>query len=61
LAYRKDSKSVLAADTHHRIRSYNFDELSDATIVKVNTEVREKQGPVVGAYVSMVLTAFQVI
>lgn len=27
---RDDGKTVLAADTHHRIRSYNFDELSDS-------------------------------
>lgn len=27
---RSDGKSVLAADTHHRIRSYNFEELSDS-------------------------------
>ena len=32
LHYRRDGKSVLAADTHHRIRSYNFDELSDASV-----------------------------
>lgn len=29
LAYRKDGKQVLAADTHHRIRAYNFDDLTD--------------------------------
>lgn len=38
LHYRRDGKSVLAADTHHRIRSYNFDELSDASVL------REDQG-----------------
>lgn len=27
---RDDGKTVLAADTHHRIRSYNFDELTDS-------------------------------
>ncbi len=26
LAYRKDSRSILAADTHHRIRSYILDD-----------------------------------
>lgn len=26
---RKDGKTVLAADTHHRIRGYNFEELTD--------------------------------
>ena len=31
LAYSKDGKTVLAADSHHRIRSYNFeDERSDS-------------------------------
>jgi len=29
LAYRQDGKHILAADTHHRLRSYNFEELSD--------------------------------
>lgn len=29
LTYRQDGKHVLAADTHHRLRSYNFEELSD--------------------------------
>lgn len=29
LAYRHDGKHILAADTHHRLRSYNFEELSD--------------------------------
>ncbi|XP_039284126.1 WD repeat-containing protein 26 isoform X2 [Nilaparvata lugens] len=31
---RSDGKTVLAADTHHRVRSYNFDELSDATVLQ---------------------------
>lgn len=31
---RDDGKTVLAADTHHRIRSYNFDELSDSNILQ---------------------------
>lgn len=26
---RKDGKTVLASDTHHRIRAYNFEEVSD--------------------------------
>ena len=30
LGYRKNSKHILAADTHNRIRSYNFDELTDS-------------------------------
>lgn len=29
---RADGKTVLAADTHHRIRSYNFDDLSDSNL-----------------------------
>lgn len=34
LAYRKDNKTILAADTHHRIRAYNLeDETSDKTIL----------------------------
>jgi len=36
VAYRKDGKSILAADTHHRIRSYNFDDLSDFSVLQVN-------------------------
>ncbi|KAK0181661.1 hypothetical protein PV327_003928 [Microctonus hyperodae] len=31
---RSDGKTVLAADTHHRIRGYNFDELCDLTILQ---------------------------
>lgn len=34
LAYRRDGKSVLAADTHHRIRAYNFEDLNDASILQ---------------------------
>lgn len=26
---RSDGKTILAADTHHRVRSYNFDDLTD--------------------------------
>lgn len=29
-----DGKTVLAADTHHRIRSYNFEELNDTHIIQ---------------------------
>lgn len=29
---RSDGKTILAADTHYRIRAYNFDELSDSTL-----------------------------
>ncbi|KAI4486653.1 hypothetical protein M0804_006023 [Polistes exclamans] len=31
---RSDGKTVLAADSHHRIRGYNFDELCDFTILQ---------------------------
>ncbi|KAF5304558.1 hypothetical protein FQA39_LY09609 [Lamprigera yunnana] len=31
---RQDGKSVLASDTHHRIRSYNFDELADHNVLQ---------------------------
>lgn len=34
LAYRRDGKSVLAADTHHRIRAYNFEELTDYSVLQ---------------------------
>lgn len=34
LQYTKDGKSILAADTHHRIRSYNFDDLTDFTLIQ---------------------------
>jgi len=34
LAYRADGKQILAADTHHRIRSYNFEELSDQPLLQ---------------------------
>jgi len=34
LAQRSDGRTVLAADTHHRLRSYNFDELTDQTIIQ---------------------------
>ena len=34
MAYRKDNKTVLAADKHNRLRSYNLeDESSDKTIL----------------------------
>lgn len=29
---KNDGKTVLAADSHHRIRGYNFDELCDFTM-----------------------------
>lgn len=29
---RSDGKTVLAADSHHRIRGYNFDDLCDFTM-----------------------------
>lgn len=29
---RSDEKTVLASDTHHRIRAYNFDDLSDSNV-----------------------------
>lgn len=32
LAYRKDGKTILAADTHNRIRAYNFEDLSDYNV-----------------------------
>ena len=31
---RQDGKHILAADTHHRIRSYNFEELSDQAVLE---------------------------
>ncbi|XP_060070874.1 WD repeat-containing protein 26-like [Ylistrum balloti] len=34
MACQNDGKSVLAADTHHRIRGYNFDELTDYNIIQ---------------------------
>jgi len=36
LAYRGDGKHILAADTHHRVRSYNFDDLSDQPVIQEN-------------------------
>ena len=32
MAFQVDGKYVLAADTHHRIRGYNFDELADFNV-----------------------------
>jgi sugar lactone lactonase YvrE len=32
LAWKADGKTVLAADTHHRIRGYNFDDLTDCNM-----------------------------
>lgn len=34
LAYRADGRHILAADTHHRVRSYNFEELSDTPVIQ---------------------------
>ncbi|XP_017490651.1 PREDICTED: WD repeat-containing protein 26-like, partial [Rhagoletis zephyria] len=34
LAYKKDGRVVLAADTHYRIRGYNFEEVNDFTLIK---------------------------
>jgi len=34
LSYRRDNKHILAADTHNRIRSYNFDELNDQPVLR---------------------------
>lgn len=34
LAWKTDGKTVLAADTHHRIRGYNFDDLTDCNILQ---------------------------
>ncbi|XP_076063985.1 WD repeat-containing protein 26-like isoform X2 [Oratosquilla oratoria] len=34
LAYRADGKCVLASDTHHRIRGYHFDDLTDENIIQ---------------------------
>ncbi|XP_058809219.1 WD repeat-containing protein 26 isoform X2 [Phymastichus coffea] len=31
---RSDGKTVLAADSHHRIRSYNFDDLNEFTVLQ---------------------------
>lgn len=32
LAWKSDAKTVLAADTHHRIRGYNFEDLTDCNM-----------------------------
>lgn len=32
LAFRADNKTVMAADTHHRIRSYSFDSRTDVNL-----------------------------
>jgi WD40 repeat protein len=34
LQYRGDGHSILAADTHNRIRAYNFEDLTDTTILQ---------------------------
>ncbi|XP_076314197.1 WD repeat-containing protein 26-like [Tachypleus tridentatus] len=40
LWYRNDGKTVLASDTHYRIRGYNFDELTDFNIIEEDHEIR---------------------
>ena len=32
LAWKSDGRTVLAADTHHRIRGYNFGDLTDCNM-----------------------------
>ncbi|CAG2106775.1 unnamed protein product, partial [Medioppia subpectinata] len=39
LCFRKDGKTVLAADTHQRIRGYNFDELSDFNVIREDNSI----------------------
>ncbi|XP_072030182.1 WD repeat-containing protein 26-like, partial [Amphiura filiformis] len=34
LTMKKDGKTVLAADTHHRIRAYNFEDLTDQHMIQ---------------------------
>jgi WD40 repeat protein len=34
LCYKKDGKTVLAGDTHHRIRGYNFEDLTDSNLIQ---------------------------
>ncbi|XP_062603261.1 WD repeat-containing protein 26-like [Saccostrea cucullata] len=34
IACQNDGKTVLAADTHHRVRGYNFDELADFNVIQ---------------------------
>jgi len=34
LSYRSDGRHILAADTHHRLRSYNFEELADQPTIQ---------------------------
>ncbi|XP_022243773.1 WD repeat-containing protein 26-like isoform X2 [Limulus polyphemus] len=36
---RNDGKTVLAADTHYRIRGYNFEELTDFNIIQEDHEI----------------------
>ncbi|KAK7576445.1 hypothetical protein V9T40_012731 [Parthenolecanium corni] len=36
---RSDGKTVLASDTHHRIRAYNFDELSDSNVLQADYSI----------------------
>ena len=37
LAWKSDARTVFAADTHHRIRGYNFDDLSDCNMYGLAT------------------------
>ncbi|XP_054154010.1 WD repeat-containing protein 26-like [Oppia nitens] len=39
LYFKKDGKTVLAADTHQRIRGYNFEELSDVNIIREDNSI----------------------
>ncbi|XP_076305770.1 WD repeat-containing protein 26-like isoform X2 [Tachypleus tridentatus] len=39
LQYRNDGKTVLAADTHYRIRGYNFEDLTDFNIIQEDHEI----------------------
>jgi WD40 repeat protein len=39
LQYRKDGRSILAADTHYRIRQYNFDDLTDSTVLQEDSGI----------------------
>lgn len=41
LAWKSDARTVLAADTHHRIRGYNFDDLSDCNMYGVATLIND--------------------
>ncbi|UYV63224.1 WDR26 [Cordylochernes scorpioides] len=36
---QSDNKTVLAADTHHRIRAYNFEDLSDSNLIQETNSI----------------------